>query len=120
MLDEIQQLEEAIAGTARPLISPQSKADPEEEDGETLAERAAAIAAGPSVSMAQLNKLVDAMVEAPKVQSIMSSILKKSGGGGPSETGREEALQTTFRGFLQHSIPIALQDAGLKPTSPSV
>lgn len=117
MRTEIQQLEEAIAGVMSPIVSPQPKGDDEPEEGDALDERASP---GPVVSMAQVNKLVDALVDGPKAMQVLSNILKKYGGEGPFPQGREETFKSHLRSFLKHSVPLALQDGGLKVQSAAV
>ena len=111
MRSEIQQLEEAIAGTLSPIFGIRTKVEVEGDD--TLDERASG-SPGPSISMAQISKLSDAMVESPRFVQMVSGILASKSGG--SDPGSDEIMefQSTMRGFLNASLPVLFQDRGLK------
>lgn len=111
MRTEIEQLTEAIAGTVQPLVGVQSKAEPEDED--LLDERS-----GHTVSMTEITKLADAMVESPGAVKAISNILKKAAGSvegkdPPSNQALVE-FREIMRGFLQNSLPVLLQGKGMK------
>jgi len=104
MRNEIQQLEEAIAGVMSPIVSIRTKADEE-----ALDERATQV--GPTVSMAHIMKLADAMVDSPRAAQVISGMLRKAGSEDPEGVTK---FQSIMRGFLQNSLPVLLQDGGVK------
>jgi len=105
MRDQIEQLTEAIAGTIQPIGGAYVPVPDPEPEGDSLEEE--------GVTKVQLEKLVSAMVDAPKVQQVMERILKESGGSSPGLMDRASTFRSLLRSHLRHSVPLALTNAGL-------
>ena len=101
----IRDLEEAIAGAIQPIGAPQRSID---YDGQDSSEGQGDIQEV-AVSLTSLDKFVTAMAEAPKVKALVDKMLAQSGA---SPEG-QEAFTRSLKGHLRHSVPLAMQDAGL-------